>query len=111
MALIGMIYMRRLLKQVHQSTIAIFHEIFGNPVFSATMYRNRFKFLMAYIPFDDLTTSPTRWQHDRFAAFRDIFEEFNKNSGKFLVPDDYLSLDETLYRTRTQINFKQFIPN
>ena len=26
----------------------------------------------------------------------------------FLAPDDYLSLDETLYPMRTQISFKQF---
>ena len=54
---------------------------------------------------------PTLWQHDRFAAFRKIFKEFNKNCGKFLVPNDYLSLDETLYPTRMQINFKQFNPS
>ena len=47
----------------------------------------------------------------RFAAFRKIFEEFNKNCGKFLVPNGYLSLDDTLYPTRTQISFKQFNPS
>ena len=30
---------------------------------------------------------------------------------KFLVPDDYLSLDETLYPTSMQISFKQFNPS
>ena len=91
------------------------------------MFRNRFGFLIAYISFDNHTTRPTRWQHDRFAAFREIFEEFNKNlfliiigkcekiiekiSGKFLVPDNYLSLDQTLYQTRAQISFKQFNPS
>ena len=44
LALIGMIYMRGLLGQAHQSTNAMFHEIFGNPVFSAAKSRNRFKF-------------------------------------------------------------------
>ena len=87
------------------------HEIFGNPVFSAIVSRNIFKLLIAHISFDDHTTRPTPWQHDRFAAFREIFEEFNKNCGKFLVSDDYLSLDETLHPTRMQISFKQFNPN
>ena len=41
---IGMIYMRGSLGQAHQSTNAMFHEIFGNPVFSAAKSRNRFKF-------------------------------------------------------------------
>ena len=75
------------------------------------MSRNRFKFLIAHILFGDHTTRPAPWQHDRFAAFGEIFEEFNENCGKFLVPDDYLSLDETLYPTRTQISFKQFNPS
>ena len=110
LALIGMIYMQALLGQGHQSTNAMFHEIFGNPVFSATMSRNRFKFLIAHISFDNHTTRSTRWQNDRFAPFRKIFEEFNKNCGKFQVPDNYLSLDETLYPTRTHISFKQFNP-
>ena len=112
LALIGIIYMRDLLEQAHQSTNAMFYEIFGNPVFSAAKSRNRFQFLIAHISFDDLITRPTHWQHDRFAAFRKIFEEFNKNRGKFLVCNDYyLSLDETLYPTRTQISFKQFNPS
>ena len=103
--------MRGLLGQAHQGTNAMFHKIFGNPVFSATMSWNRFKFLIAHISFDDHTSHPTRWQHDRFAAFHKIFEEFNENCGKCLVPDDNLSLDETLYPTRTQISFKQFNPS
>ena len=78
--------------------------------FSATMSRNRFKFLIAHISFDDHTTRPTRWQHNKFAAFREIFE-YNEDCGKFLIPDDYLPLDKTLYPTRTQISFKQFNPS
>ena len=103
-----MIYIRGLVGQAHQSTNAMFNEIFGNPVFSATMSRNRFKFLIAHISFDDHTMRPTHWQHDRFADFREIFEEFNENCRKFLVPDDYLWLDETLHRIRRQISFNQF---
>ena len=81
--------MRGLLGQAHQSTNAMFHEIFGTPIFSATMSRNKFKFLIARISFDDHTTRPSPWQHDRFVAFRKIFEEFIKNCGSFLVPDDF----------------------
>ena len=111
LALIGMIYMRGLLEQAHQSTNAMFYEIFGNPVFSATKSRNRFKFLIAHISFDDHIMRPTPRQHDRFAALCKIFEEFNKNCGKFLVRNDYLSQDETLYPTRTQISLKEFNPS
>ena len=74
LALIQIIYMRGLLRQARQSTNAMFHEIFGNPVFSATMSRNRLKFLIAHISFDDHTSLPTRRQHNRLVAFREIFE-------------------------------------
>ena len=103
--------MQGLLEQAYHNTNAMFHEIFGKPVFSATISRNRSKFLIAHISFDNHIPRPTPWQHDRFAVFREIFEEFNKNCGKFLIPDDYLSLYETLYPTRTQISFKQFNPS
>ena len=103
--------MQGLLGQAHQSTNAMFYKIFGNPVFSATKSRNRFKFLIAHISFDDHITRPTPWQYDIFAAFCKIFEEFNKNCGIFLVRNDYFSQDETLYPTRTQISFKQFNPS
>ena len=87
-ALIGMIYMRGLLEQAHQSTNAMFYEIFGNSVFSATTSRNRFKFLIVHISLDDHIARPTPWQYNRFAAFREIFEEFNKNCGEFPVCND-----------------------
>ena len=51
--------MRGLLGQAHQSTNAMFREIFGNPVFSAAKSRNRFKFLIAHISFDDFIMRPT----------------------------------------------------
>ena len=41
------------------STNAMFHEIFGNSVFSAAKSKNRFKFLIAHISLDDHTTRPT----------------------------------------------------
>ena len=106
-----MIYIPGLLGQAHQSTNTVFDEVFCNLVFSATMSKNRFKFLIAHISFDDHTTRPTPWPHDRSAAFCKIFEEFNKNCGKCQVSSNYLSLDDTLYPTRTQISFKQLNPN
>ena len=47
--------------------------------------------------FDDEESRPQRWNADRYAAFREIFELFNGGCGKHVVPDYFLSLDETLY--------------
>ena len=89
---------------------SMFNDQTGHNIFGATMSINRFYFLVANMCFDDQETRPQRWDADRFAAFREIFEKFNTNCGKHVVPDDFLSLDETLYPMRTQIAFKQFNP-
>ena len=42
------------------------------------------------------------------SLIREFFEEFNLQCMTGLAPDDYLSLDETLYAMRNQISFKQY---
>ena len=50
----------------------------------------------------------TRFQHDHAAAIRDRFESFVRNCKKVMHPDVYLSLDETIYRTRVGAAFRQY---
>ena len=104
LALLGMVHMRGILGQELESTKAIFYEIFGNPVFSVTMSINRFKFLIFHITMQGILFIGN-------TIDLQIFVKFSKNltkAGKFLVLDNYLSLDETLYPTRAPISFKQF---
>ena len=49
-----------------------------------------------YNQLDNHTTREERWKNDRFTALREIFEECNKNFGKIVIPEDFLSVDETL---------------
>ena len=81
------------------------------PDFGATMSKNCFRFPNTCITFDDASSRQTRWKRDRFAAFRTMFEIFNSNCSTHLIPHDYLSLDETLYPTRTKVSFKQYNPS
>jgi len=110
-ALIGLIYYRGLYGMNQFSTSILFSPRHGPPVFSATMSRQRFAFLLSHLCFDDYPTRAERRKHDRFAAMRDFFETFNKKFAEALVPEDYISLDETLYPMRTQISFKQYNPD
>ena len=48
---------------------------FGHPIFSASMSLNRLVFIKV-ISFDDANTQQERWRTDRFAAFREIYQEF-----------------------------------
>lgn len=72
------------------------------------MSAKRFAFIHNNISFDYSGDRPQRWKHERFAAFRDIFEEFNTCCSSVLQPNDYLTIDETLYSCRNQIIFNQY---
>ena len=65
-------------------------------------------YVKEHIAFDNFEDREERWEHDRFSAIHEFFEHCNENFAKGLVPEDYLSIDETLYPMRTQIGFKQY---
>ena len=90
------------------SSKKLFSEEWGPLIYGAVMPRERFHFLVRNISFDDEETRAQRWKKDRFAALREIFEKFNDQCSSVLCPDDYISLHETLYPMRTQI---QYNPN
>ena len=89
----------------------LFSENYGHLIFSVTMLKNKFKFLFSKIFFDDFETRTDLWKKDRFAAIPNIFEKFNNNCRISIIPDDLLSIDETLYPMRNKVAFKQFNPN
>ena len=80
----------------------LFQDNFENPVFGATMSRNRFRYIHSKITFEDPFINDPKWKSDRFSAFRNVFEKFNYHCCEYLVPDDLIAIDETLYPIRTQ---------
>ena len=108
LAFFGISYARGLLGQNFLKLRRLFSVDVGHPIFSASMSFNRLVFMKAMISFDDANTRQEQWRTDRFAAFREIFEEFNKCCAKNMSPDDYIAIDETLYPTRGGISFKTY---
>ena len=78
--------------------------------FSATSSKSRLKLLFSKISFGDFETRTEHWKKDRFAAIRNIFEKFDNNCGKSIIPDELDSIDKTLYPMRIKVVFKQFSP-
>ncbi|XP_041464561.1 uncharacterized protein LOC121415423 [Lytechinus variegatus] len=107
-AIMGMLYARGMLGQNLLHVNWLFGEHVGHPIFGATMSKNRFKFLMTKLSFDDEDTRPARWQNYRFAAFRELHDMMNKNCAQAVTPNDFITLDETLYPMRTGIGFRQY---
>ena len=105
LAFFGISYARGLLGQNFLKLRRLFRVNVGHPIFSESMSFNRLVFIKAMISFDDANTRQETWQKDRFAAFREIFEEFNKCCTKSISLDNYIAIDET-YPTRSGISFK-----
>ena len=69
-ALFGLMYYRGAFGQGMHNVDIVFSEKYGHPVFSATMSRNRFKFLRSKIRFDNREERKRNFKSNRFAAFR-----------------------------------------
>lgn len=109
-AFLGLCYYRDLWQQ-NKMKVSLLYRESGPPIFSATMSRDRFTFIMKNRTFDNQDTWEGRWKEDRDAAFRESFECLNNQCMRMVVPSDYLSLDETLNPMRTQVAFRQFNPS
>ena len=57
-----------------------------NAIFVATMSLPRFKQLLQFLAFDNKETRDERYKSDKMAACREVFEVFNDNCGKPLMP-------------------------
>ena len=66
----------------------------GHHAFGAIMSKNRFKFLLSYITFDNHIDREKNCPTDRFAAMRPVWVLFNSNLGKDVAPSEYLTIDE-----------------
>ena len=75
------------------------------------MSKHRFTFLNAVLTFDIPEEQCKLWKSDQFAAACRLTVMFSELMKNVLVPNEYLSADETLYSMHHQINFRQYDPN
>ena len=75
------------------------------------MSKHRLTFWNAVLTFDNPEEWRELWESDRFAAARRLTVMFNKQMKNVFVPSECLSIDETLYSMRHQINLRQCNPN
>lgn len=85
--------------------------IFGNPIFRATMGKNRFANILRFLRFDDKTTRSLRRSRDKLAPIRELWEGVNQNLRKFYLPGENLTIDEQLVPFRGRVSFKQYLPS
>ena len=110
-AMIGLFICKGLYKLDTFRIARLFWKRYEPPIFSATMSRNSFFSFSHTLRLTVKKPVLNRRKQDRFAAARKLLELFNEQCLKSLRACGYLYTDETLYRTRNQISFKQFNPN
>ena len=99
-ALIGLFLARGYFTWNQRTTKLIWDVAKSNPLFAATMSRQRFVQILAFLAMDDSTTRRERFQFDRMASCREVFEVFNTNCGLYMKSSPFVTIDECLYASR-----------
>lgn len=107
-AFFGLLILAGAFKAQYRSTIELWSEREGHPVFRATMTRNRFVDILSNLRFDD----PLRRDHsDVLAPVRDVTATFISSLKKYVVAPEYLCADEQLLEFHGRVRFLQYIPS
>ena len=110
-AFIGMFYIRGLLQQNYWQRDRLFSDLTGHPDLQQQCQGIGSPSSTVTSIWNDPGTREFRWRTDRFAACREIFEEWNDNCAASLQAGDYLAVDECLYAMRNRLAFKQYNKN
>ena len=73
------------------------------------MPRERFKFILRYLRFDNYSSRLERLKTDKLTHIRFVFENIKSSLFKYYSPGTFLTVDERLARYRGKCSFRQFI--
>ena len=104
----GILYLRAAFKLNLMNQNIIWNHEAAHSIFGAGMSLSRFQFITNFVTFDDKETREDRWQYDKFACMRELFEAVNVNNARARYPSFYLAINETLYPYQGHIGFKQY---
>ncbi len=111
LAVFGLLY----LAGIHKSSHANVDELWatngtGIEIFHLIMSRERFRFILRSLRFDDERTRNDRKVLDKLAAVRTVFDMFKTNCVNNFEPSDFMTVDEMLEAFRGQCHFRQYLP-
>lgn len=111
-ALIGIMY----LIGIHKSSHTLIDDIWmadgtGLDKCRATMSKQRFRFLLRVLRFDDIHTRQERNSVDKLAPIRQIYDPFVKNCQTYYKNNEYVTIDEMLESFRGSCRFRQYMPS
>lgn len=107
-AFIGLHILAGAFKAQYRSTEELWSERDGQPVFRATMSRERFCSIKSALRFDDPLR---RDKEDPLAPIRHVFEIFTMKLHQYVESGPHLCVDEQLVEFHGQVKFRQYIPS
>ncbi|XP_024935496.1 piggyBac transposable element-derived protein 4 [Cephus cinctus] len=110
-AFIGLLYMSGVMKESHISVEELWSDMYGPPIFHATMTLSRFRFLTACIRFDEKSSRTSRKMTDQFAAIREIWEIYVNSCRTYYNPSEYCTLGTSLLGFRGRCPFRVYKQN
>lgn len=111
LAFIGLLYMSGVMKESHVSVEELWSDMYGPPIFHATMTLSRFRFLTSCIRFDDKLTRPLRKTADSFAAIREIWDMYVTNCRNYYSPSEFCAIGSNLLGFRGRCPFRAYKQN
>ena len=110
-AFIGMLLLRGCEGDRRCDLDDLFYGPFSRPFYRATMTRDHFKYLLRILRFDNKDDRESRKKSDKFAAIREVFNDFNKLLQLHYKPSDCITVDETLRSFRGRCGFVVYMAN
>ena len=107
MGFIGCLLFAGATKAAHESyeELLVWSADIGRPYLYATTSLPRFQNIMKFIRYDDLDTREERWQNDKLAPIRELWELFQDHCCKYYKPSAFLTIDEQLVPFRGRCPF------
>ena len=82
----------------------------GNPIFSNTISKDRFKELIKHLRFDNFFTRHERRQADKFCLISETWNDFIENCKRCYISSIDLTIDEQLFPCKTCCPFIHYMP-
>ena len=110
-AFLAIIYARGAHKATKIKIHELWNKLWGIPIISETMARNRFIEMMRFLRFDYKQTRSHRLATDKLALISTIWNIFVENRLKHYRPGTNITVDEQLFPTKARCRFTQCMPN
>ena len=110
-AFLSIVYARGAHKATKIKVHELWNKLWGIPIISETMARNRFIEIMRFLRFDYKQTRSHRLATDKLALISTIWHSFVGNCLRHYRPGTNITVDEQLFPTKARCRFTQYMPN